>query len=385
MNESSKHRMNYLKKNCSVTDIELMACEFYYEITKSLNKNLSNDFGRGVCGKEKKLLEDILKVRCWKLDINFSWTENYKKQLLELNENVMNGFSMAYAEAKTQFIILKERIKRNDSYLKGFNIDINLKPFILEPNENEYYLEERGKGIYYLLYNILPDTLWTDNVCDEYDLDDLSSKKYVNDGESFNINEYLDKGNFDNCFICWGMYDLFNSCKNILSWYDILKINEIWIEVKVTHQHFIENIGKGTFWDEGIQPLSDNEAENIRQEYISRLSKDMSGLPVEVFVDEMNCWEKIGPSRRIKFQGNTKKPDYKKLYSMSIEETPRVLVKDVQIDLTDEELQQVKDYVSINRELLIEMAEGKICLMDFLEKKRLIERRRKNDYVTTVF
>jgi len=43
------------------------------------------------------------------------------------------------------------------------------------------------------------------------------------------------------------------------------------------------------------QSLSDNEAENLRQEYVSRLSKNMSGLPVEMLVDEMSAWEKMGP------------------------------------------------------------------------------------------
>jgi len=107
-------------------------------------------------------------------------------------------------------------------------------------------------------------------------------------------------------------------------------------------------------------------------------------LPVEIVVDEMNCWEKIGPFRRIKFQGNKKKLDYRKLYSLSIEENPRVLVKDAQIDLVDEELQEVKNYVSKNRKLLIKMAEGKISLMDFLEKTQIIERRRKNEDDTAI-
>ena len=379
MNESHNERIKGLKKNCSVTDIEHMACEFYYDVTKKLRRNLANEWEEGVRGKEKKLLEDIFKVRRIKLDSNFSWTENYKKQLLELNEKVMNGFSMAYEEAKTQFNILKERTKCNDSYLKGFNIDIKLTPFILEPNEDEYYLEERGKGIYYLLYNMLPDTLWADTlVYDEHNLDNSRSGRKELDGENFNINEYLREGAFDDSFICWSMYELFSNCKNILSWYDILKINEIWVEVKVTHQHFIENIGKGTFWEDGIQSLSDNEAENIRQEYMSLIDKDMSGLSVEIVVDEMNCWEKLGLFRRIKFQGNKKdKLDFKKLYSMSIEENPRILVKDARIDLTDEELQQVKDYVSKNRNLLIRMAKGNFCLMDYAEKLGYIVRRRK--------
>jgi hypothetical protein len=240
-------------------------------------------------------------------------------------------------------------------------------------------MEEKGKGIYYLLYNMLPDVLWSDDlVADEHDLDNMVSRKYVNDGENYNINEYLREGTFNDSFICWAMYDLFNNCKNILSWYDILKINEIWVEENVTHQHFIENIGKNTFWDNGIQSLSDNEAENFRQEYMSRLSKDMTGLPIDVFVDEMNCWQQTGPFKRIKFQGDkANNVDYKKLYSMSIEKTPQVLVKDAQIGLTDEELLQIKDFVSKNRKLLISISKGNIDVFDFAEKLGFWQKREK--------
>ena len=99
---------------------------------------------------------------------------------------------------------------------------------------------------------------------------------------------------------------------------------------------------------------------------MSLLSKNVTGLPAHLFVDEMDCWEKIGQFRRIKFQGNkSDKSDWKKLYSMSIEENPRVLVKDAQIDLTDEELRQIKDFVSKNREALISIAKQDTYLDDF--------------------
>jgi len=366
---SYKKRMKLYNKWLSVTDLELDACELYSRAEKSHYRICENEYGNDLCEKERKLLEEILKVRRNKLNLNFFWTENYKKQLLELNNKIMNGFSMAYKEAEAQLHVLKERMQASDSYLNGFKIEISLKPYILEPNEDEYYLEDKENSIYNLLFNEFPQILWTDWVGDEHDLDKLSSKKYELDGQNFNDNEYLKDGYFSDSFICWGMYELF-SINKILSWYDILKINEIWVEVKVTHQHFIENIGKGTFWDDSIQSLSDNEAENIRQEYLSWLPKDMTGLPVDLYVDEMDCWEKIGPFRRIKFMGDkSKKADYRKLYSMSIEENPRILVKDAQINLTDEELQQVKNFVSKNRKLLIKMAKGKLTVFGLAKNK----------------
>jgi len=58
MNESDKKRMNHLKKNCSVTDLEQIVCEFYYDVTKELRRNLANKWEEGAYGKERN---------CWKI------------------------------------------------------------------------------------------------------------------------------------------------------------------------------------------------------------------------------------------------------------------------------------------------------------------------------
>jgi len=242
---SRAERIKEFKENYDVTEIELIACDFYYKKTMHLRKNLVHEWGSENFYKEKELLKDMLKVRCFKLNKNFTWNENYKKQLLELKNKVMIGFSRAYEEAKEQFRILKERLNRNDSFINGFNIDIKLKPFILEFDINESCMCERY-GIYYILYNMLPDTLWTeDTYYEQNNLDDLRPKRYENNDINYNI--FFGKESFSDSYICGAMYDLYTNCINILSWHDILKINEIWVEVMVTHQHFIENIGKDAF------------------------------------------------------------------------------------------------------------------------------------------
>ena len=365
INESREKRISDFEGYYDISDIEVDICDFYYKITKSLQKNMADEWGRENCKKEKELLEDMLSVRCSILDYHFVWTDYYKKQLLELNKKIMNSFSMAYEEAKAQFRILKERINLNDSYINGFNIEIKLIPFILEPDEKGNFILNEKDSIYQILLDMLPASLWAEIAYYEHDdIDNLKPRKYEEDGTNYAVHFGIE--NFDDGFICKAMYDLYNNSRNILAWYDFLKINEIWAEVKVTHQHFIEDIGKGVFWDICLQSLSDNEAENYRQVYMSLLSKNVTGLASHLFVDEMNCWEKIGPFKRIKFQGNkADKTDWKKLYSMSIEENPRVLVKDAQIDLTDDELRQIKNFVSKNREALISIGEGVTDLSDF--------------------
>jgi hypothetical protein len=53
---------------------------------------------------------------------------------------------------------------------------------------------------------------------------------------------------------------------------------------------------------------------------------------------------------------------------MSIEKNPRVLVKDAKISLTDDELQQIKGFVSKNQNSLLQISEQKLYLQDFLRK-----------------
>ena len=369
LNDTFEERKCYLETNCSILDIEIIACDLYYHVTKNLYKNLSGDIGIGCCVKEKELLEEILAVRCCKLDSNFEWTDVYKNQLIELNNKIMNGFLKAYEEAKVQFNILKERMNSNDQFINGFNIDIYIKPFILEPNGEEYFLEESGKGIYYLLYNIMPDTLWAWDVYYEKKLEKETDSIYMDDKENHNINEYLGEKTFQDEYICWGMYELFSHTKHFMSWYDILKINQIWVEVKINNQHFIEDIGKGGFWEDNLQSLADNEAENLRQEFMSCISKNMTGLSVDLYIDEMNCWKKIGPYERIKLQGDTSKFfNHKKIFSISLDKNPRILVKDAQIDLTDKELQRVKDFIVKNIKFLLNIVKGKVTVLDLAEK-----------------
>ena len=302
---------------------------------------MADELGSGHIEKEKELLEDMLGVRRYMLDYHFICTDYYKHQFSELNKKVKHCISLAYEEAQTQFRVLKERVNNNDPYLNSFEINIGITPITLDLLKDN--LEENGNGIFNVLCSMLPNMLWTSHVdFVKFDKKELNPKWYENEK------------------------NYFKKCRHIFSWYDILHIDDIYAEIKFTHKHFTNNIGKGVFWDDCLQSLSDNEAENYRQVYMSLLSKNDTGLPSHLFVDEMDCWEKIGKFRRIKFQGNkADKTDWKKLYSMSIEENPRVLVKDAQIELTDEELQKIKDFVSKNREALISIAKQDTYLHDF--------------------
>jgi len=343
MKKSHKERKKYFKKWCSVTDLEDIVCAF-----SPKNED------------EHKLLKDILKIRASKLDSNFVLTEQYKKQLLELNEIINNSFAMARNEAERLLKNMKRKIHPKDQFVHNVEIEFKVTPFFYEPKVGiDSILIERENIIYDTLYNSFSEYFWKEYLTDKQGLIIISLRH--DNGIGYNFDCF--HGAFDDAVFCSAMYELKET--KILSWYDILKIRDIWVEINVVLQHFITNIGKGTFWDDDLQSLSENEAENIRQEYMSRLSKDMTGLPVEMLVDEMGVWDRIGSYKRVKFQGNKNdKLDFRKMYSMSIEQNPQVLVKDAEIDLTDDELKQVKDFVSRNEEILLRLETQDISLVD---------------------
>jgi hypothetical protein len=276
MKDNQEERFQYLSEWCSVTDLEYMVYEYFYNQKHEINIELWHE-------KEKEMFQQILEQRAVKMDNNFTKNEQYKKQLLELNKNIVDSFIIAYDKAE-------KMIKENDS-IEQFNkepvIELCLTPCFNKP------LKPNGKinkNIYDILNKFLLDKFWSQNI-------------FIKDGSKsyFRYDELVNGVNFyrinnperfysifdDKNVFCRAMYSL--RCRNkILSWYDILNINKIIIKmnINVSYQSSVENIGKGIFWDDGIQSLSENESENIRQEFMSRVPKDMSGLPVELLVDE---------------------------------------------------------------------------------------------------
>jgi hypothetical protein len=85
------------------------------------------------------------------------------------------------------------------------------------------------------------------------------------------------------------------------------------------------------------------------------VSKSESNLPVIIWVDEFGIWDKY-----IKFQKDkSDKGDIRELIRMSIEDEPKILDENAQHDLSDDELQQIKEYVKKNKRRLLAMCKKK--------------------------
>ncbi|KAA6301952.1 MAG: hypothetical protein EZS26_001955 [Candidatus Ordinivivax streblomastigis] len=91
------------------------------------------------------------------------------------------------------------------------------------------------------------------------------------------------------------------------------------------------------------------------------LPKCISRLPVFVRVDDCGIWD-----NRIKFQTDkSDKIDIQKMISMSIEDEPKIVGENLQHDLSDDELQQIKAFVKNNKQVLLDMNKQKISAVEY--------------------
>ncbi|MDR0865007.1 MAG: hypothetical protein LBO74_08755 [Candidatus Symbiothrix sp.] len=207
----------------SVAELEAMAIEFVAKIRKgSWKKSWEDDLQ----------LKNILSVRHQKLNDEFVFTPENIEKILRINQKLMEGMEKLRKEEEAIICNFEERMKNNDSFLNDYEIEAQIMPFIMEQDENGQNMGEPDKGIYCLLHTLFPD-----DCCLHFDprWDDTYFDKKQN------CNRIMAKnGELDDYFISLALCDFHDYTQ--WSWQDIIKINELWCEVKVTHQHFVEKI-----------------------------------------------------------------------------------------------------------------------------------------------
>jgi hypothetical protein len=113
----------------------------------------------------------------------------------------------------------------------------------------------------------------------------------------------------------------------------------------------------------------ENLEENLTIEEMATLRKTDSGLPANLYLDDAGAWGKSGHWKRIKFQPNAgDRPMTRDRVPMSIADDPQILVKNVKIDLSMKQLEQIKSFVRANKNLLLQLADAEISILEFGRK-----------------
>jgi hypothetical protein len=110
----------------------------------------------------------------------------------------------------------------------------------------------------------------------------------------------------------------------------------------------------------------ENLEENLKIEEMATLRKSDSGLPANLYLDDTGSWSKSGHWKRIKFQPNAgDRPVPRDMVPMSIDDNPQILVKNVKIALNAKQLAQIKTFVRVNKDLLLQLADAEISILEF--------------------
>jgi hypothetical protein len=117
----------------------------------------------------------------------------------------------------------------------------------------------------------------------------------------------------------------------------------------------------------------ENLEENLKIEEMATLRKKRSKLPANLYLDDARTWSKSGHWKRIKFQADKgDSPNTRSMIPMSIDDNPRILIKNPRMNLSAKDIDQIKAFVKLNKDLLLQLSDAKIDIGEFLDKMKLV-------------
>ena len=208
-----------------IVDLEEKILEFY-------SKN--NRYGRNWAWFSEELKE-MLWERRKHLNDSFVWTPEAVQRFVKINDKMQDCFDKLLIEQIQVHDNLTKRLTdKDEKFLNDFNLDVRIRPFVYSLDEEGETLE--NDGIFEVLFDLVePCSLqfggWGIESGEIY-FD--RSLNWNHATPAFRCKE------LKNVYIGYHLHELSDHCYWAIS--DILCINEIWGEVVIEHQHFVENI-----------------------------------------------------------------------------------------------------------------------------------------------
>ena len=117
-----------------------------------------------------------------------------------------------------------------------------------------------------------------------------------------------------------------------------------------------------------------NLAENLKiEEMGATLRKKRTGLPVNLFLDDARGYRSSGHWKRIKFQADKgDSPNTRTMIPMSIADDPQILVKNPKMSLSSKDIEQIKIFVKLNKDLLLQLSDAQIDIIEFVNKMKTV-------------
>jgi hypothetical protein len=186
-------------------------------------------------GKVDDELETYLCARKWKINDAFKWTLDNMEKLLHLNQKLIECFEKLRDEAKPVIQTFQKRIKEKDVFLHDFDMEARITPYIYVPDENGK-LNEAESGMERILTDTINEYVVLFNwFVEGVEGENIGEILYLNKRQNWSDDPVFN-GKFDGHFISQSIHDLYDH--TYWSFPDILKINHLWAELRVVHQHF---------------------------------------------------------------------------------------------------------------------------------------------------
>jgi len=182
------------------------------------------------------MIKELLsaRVRCLHNDYNWFWTDEDKQRLSMVNGEIFTACEKGFKEAFATAELLERRIKKRDSFLKDYEMEIKITSY---PNICGASREATDTVSGFLGEESLPEAVMRISHCffrkftsDENEYKHLFIKKST----SWNTKHY--SKNFPDINICYLVHRMMES--SVWSYHDILSIRRIWVDVKVTYQYY---------------------------------------------------------------------------------------------------------------------------------------------------
>jgi hypothetical protein len=190
--------------------------------------------------RHKNAIEEMLFVRKMKLNNEFVFTQGNIEKILRLNQRFMECFEKLKKESAAIVEELEAKINNNDPFLQDYEIEAKVTPFILAQDEDSGECVEPHSGIYELLRDVLPDFILQFDPRCLLKQHQFYQENEIHCDKSTNWNNLVGakNGELADHYISYALHELYDHTLYSIS--DILKINELWVEIKVTYQNFVE-------------------------------------------------------------------------------------------------------------------------------------------------
>ncbi|RRJ98933.1 hypothetical protein Ga0100231_001190 [Opitutaceae bacterium TAV4] len=208
----------------SIEELESLAIDLdskYQDLEKCLKRYgdiPSNADLRRV--RNEPSLNDVLLERQRRLNDDFRFTPKRVVRFIKINDHLTESFEKAWNEARPIIRDLDQRIQNKDPFLKDYEVELKLKPYIDKP------------GIYELLEDIIhASPVELRHYCEK----SYCSLQDLNWNEDVPLCHYSQLANYH---IGYPMHELSNH--SMWSLPDILKTIRIQMDVTITRQHFAD-------------------------------------------------------------------------------------------------------------------------------------------------